>query len=140
MEVYRTRQLNFPSKNFGDFTDGSLFHRFPPLYDGQDSQKAKFCNFKWNAFALICTLRFCLNIHSFNFALIYIFLMKMTQKNDPQSIFSERRQKNFYGRVSLLFFRGGGGNLVDEHGKDIKCDLCELFTNLEHFVCFPQFL
>ena len=84
------------------------FSSFPPLYDDQDSQKAKFCNFKWDVFALIYTLRFCLNIHSFNFALIYIFLMKMTYKNDPQSIFSERRQKNFYGRVSLLFFRGEG--------------------------------
>jgi len=75
---YRTCQLNSPLEKFWRVYVRVIFSSFSPYIDGQDSQKVKFCNFKWNEFALICTLRFCLNINSFNLALIYIFLMKMT--------------------------------------------------------------
>ena len=51
--------------------------------------------------------QFCPDIHSLN-------------KNDIEKWllvhFSKRRQKYFYGRVSPLFFRGGG-HLVDKYGK-----------------------
>ena len=103
---YRTCQLNSPLEKFWRVYVRVIFSSFSPYIDSQDSQKVKFCNFKWNVFALI-----------------YIFLMKMTYKNDPQSIFSERRQKNFYGRVSLLFFRGGGEIKLTSTVNSLKCTL-----------------
>jgi len=41
---YRTRQLNFPppSKNFGDITDGALFHRSPPYMMTKIHKKQNF--------------------------------------------------------------------------------------------------